>query len=146
MKQILNSIVVILVIFQILNSSPSKLFYYSEVQNIEISQRMAAYPPSLYRLANILEHRSESLLLYRLKSNFFSILNLNSLPFYLIPFLVIGIFHQFSKFKFSYFIIPLLLPLVVLTILGPSQPHANLSLYPFLTISCIYGIIAMVKK
>jgi hypothetical protein len=146
MTKIINRFIIIFVLLQLFSFYPKTLFYQSEVDRIEIRQRMQDYPPSLYRLANILEQRPESLLFYRLQNNFFNILNFSSIPFILIPLLIIGIFYQMKTKKFSYFVIPVFMPLTALTLLGPNQPHGNFCLYPFLIISIIYGIVALAKK
>lgn len=146
MTRVINIIVISLVALQIFLSPRQSLFFQSEVDRIEIRQRMLDYPPSLYRLANIFEQRPESLLFYRLQNNFFAILNPNSFPYILIPFLVIGLFYQIKTNKFSYFIIPLFLPLIILTLLGPNQPRDNFCLYPFLIVSIFYGLDRLAKK
>jgi len=51
------------------------VFSWSEVEKIEIKQRMDEYPPSMYRLANVLENRLKYL--YRFEKIFFSYLNFN---------------------------------------------------------------------
>jgi hypothetical protein len=144
--KLINLIVIILVGLQIYYSPHQSLFYQSEIDHIEIRQRMLDYPPFLYRLANILEQRPESLLFYRLQDNFFAILNLNLLPYILIPFFTIGLFYQIKIKPFIYFTILLFLPLITLTILGPNQPQGWFCLYPFLIVSVVYGLLRLVKK
>ena len=146
MSKVINILIILLVVLQVFFSPHQSLFFQSEVNRIEIRQRMHDYPPSLYRLANILEQRPESLLFYRLQNNFFNILDINSIPYILIPCIIIVIFYQIKVKNLMYFVIPVFIPLLTLTILGPDQPRGNFCLYPFLIISVIYGFIGLVKK
>ena len=75
----------------------------SEMETVHQIERMQAYPPQLYRLANILEKRPESIFFYKSKNSFFNFLdtskysrNPNNILIFLF-FVVVFIFYQ--KFR-----------------------------------------------
>lgn len=130
----------VLLTAQIAVSPKPSLFYQSEIDLVEIRERMADYPPKFYRLAHILEERKEVLLFNKIQKNFFEILDLKSIYFIFIPFLAIGFFNLIERKKFSLLIILLLLPLIVLSIIGINKVYGNFCLYPFFIISIFYGL------
>ena len=133
-------------VVQVWVSPKQSLFYQSEIDLIEQHQRMVDYPPQLYRLAHILEERSESRLFYRLQENFFSIFDFNSPIFYMLPIVVIGFFGFLKKQNYYLIFVSLIIPVVVLTFLGANQPYGSFCLYPFLFISLINGFDAIFSK
>ncbi len=72
-------------------------FSWSEIDKIEIKTRMDEYPPSMYRLANILENRFRYI--YRIKNIFFNYFDFNSVYYVLTPFVVISFFKLFETKK-----------------------------------------------
>lgn len=77
--------------------STSEFFIWSEVDKVEIQQRMDEYPPGLYRVANILENKMKYF--YRAKKIFFSYFDFNSGYYLLAPLVVICFFEIFDKRK-----------------------------------------------
>lgn len=146
MKYLLCGLVIVLVVLQIFVVPKKSILYQSEIDLIEQQQRMNEYPPRFYRLANILEKRPESRLVYKLENNFFAIFEVKPIFLVLIPLLVLGFFNLIKKHEYIFLLIILGLPILVLTILGQNQKWGNFSLYPFLIICTIYGLVAMVKK
>jgi hypothetical protein len=47
----------------------------NEMEGIHQIERMHAYPPKFYRLANILEKRPESVFIYKTENSFFNIID-----------------------------------------------------------------------
>jgi len=72
-----------------------KFLGWSEVEQIEIKQRMDEYPHQYYRLANILENRARYF--YRAEKIFFNFLDFNSVFYILTPIVVIGLFKLIDK-------------------------------------------------
>ena len=60
----------------------------TEIEQIEMQQRMNDYPPSFARLSNILEARPEARMIYKIENNFFSLFK-NPLSPIFIVFLII---------------------------------------------------------
>lgn len=143
---ILVPLMLVLLIFQILSSENKALNYQSEIDLINLRQRMNDYPPRYYRLANLIEQRSESQLFYKLQDNFFTILDTRTLPAVFVPFVYFGFFRLIKNRLYYFLFLTLILPVVALTLLGPNQPLGNFSLYPFLSISIVYALFPIFKK
>ncbi len=137
---------ILLIGFQILLTPRVPLFSQPKIAAIEEQRRMNDYPPYLYRLAHIIEGRPESRILRQIKHNFFLIFDLSHPIDYALIFTLIGVFELIKTRSFGVMGISLLLPIIVLTILGPDQPRGNFCLYPFMALSTYYGVVAVVKK
>lgn len=80
-------------------SVPKQNFFsWSEVEMIEIKQRMNEYPPAMYRLANVLENRLKYL--YRLQKIIFNYFDFNSSYYIFSPVVIICLFKLIEKRKF----------------------------------------------
>ena len=145
-KLFFSILAIVLSIIQLVNSNSRPFLYQSEIALVEQKQRMNEYPPRFYRVAHILEERVESRVLYKLQKNFFTALDIREVPFILVPLIFIGFFQLIQKKESKLLLFTLVVPLIVLTYLGPDQRIGNYCIYPFVILSSIYGIIPIFKK
>ena len=127
--------------------SGTRMQYGTELQmeRVRRIQRMNDYPPSLYRLANILEARRENVWLSKIKSNFFMIFDFRE-PWSLILVVpILGFFGLTTRKEYLFLWMVLGIPVLVLTIIGP-QKVGSYCLYPFLFICTLYAVLGLVKK
>jgi len=145
-KLFFSILAIVLSVIQLINSNSRPFLYQSEIALVEQKQRMNEYPPRFYRVAHILEERVESRVLYKLQKNFFTALDIREVPFILVPLIFIGFFQLIQKKESKLLLFTLVVPLIVLTYLGPDQRIGNYCIYPFVILSSIYGIIPIFKK
>ncbi|KKQ26391.1 MAG: hypothetical protein US62_C0022G0007 [Candidatus Woesebacteria bacterium GW2011_GWA1_37_8] len=152
----------ILLIFQYKTSSINPLTFLNENEKIEQQERMRGYPRHFYRFANWLEQRKEALIFYKLQENFFEVMDPNlyffanhprervgvveyeKFPYIFLPFLVIGLL----SLKKSSFKILLLSssPLILLSLIGNSNPMGPFSLFPTLAAFIAVGLEPIFKN
>ena len=152
----------ILLIFQYKTSSINPLTFLNEIEKIEQQERMRGYPRHFYRFANWLEQRKEALIFYKLQENFFEVMDPNlyffanhprervgiveyeKFPYIFLPFLVIGLL----SFKKSGLITLLLSvsPLMLLSLIGNSNPVGAFSLFPALAAFIAVGLEPVFKN
>ncbi len=134
-----------LCILQFSQSKNRNLLGQTNIEIIEQIQRMNDYPPKFYRMANILENRPESRLSYKLQKNFFSSLDINQVPFFLLPFLFIGSMHFISKKQAKLIYLLLVFPVITITLIGTAPNVPNYCLYPFIIYSSLNGLLVLLK-
>jgi len=139
-------LVIFLSVRQIFRSNYHSLTYQSEIELVEMRQRMIDYPPRYYRLAHIIEERPESRIFFKLQSKFFNVIDLKSLPFFITPLVILGLFKIIEDKHHAFLAITLLIPIVFSLLFGPENISNNYSLYPFIFLSSIYGLASLIKK
>lgn len=145
-----------LMIFQYKTSSINPLHFLNENEKIEQRQRMNGYPRGLYRFANWLEQRKEALIFYKIEENFSEVIDPNlyfianhprervgvveyeKFPYILLPFFVIGIF-SINKSGLN-ILLSSISPLILLSLIGNSNPIGPFSLFPFLVAYTASGL------
>lgn len=146
MRFLIYIIISVLVSIQVVVSPNKSILSQSELELVEQQKRMNDYPSQYFRLANILEQRKESRLIYKLEDNFFKIFKVDSIWNVLIPVSLIGFFWLIRRKEYLLLLIGLGLPVIVLTILGQNQKWGSFCLYPFLIISVYYGVAKIFKR
>ncbi|MDD4938399.1 MAG: hypothetical protein PHX34_05350 [Candidatus Shapirobacteria bacterium] len=146
MKYLLLPLVLILIVIQVVLAQNIGLLKQSEVELIDQQQRMNEYPPRFYRLANILEKRPESRLIYVLQDNFFSVFVFRPIFMLFVPLIMIGFFYLLKEKYYWILGVGLFLPLLVITVIGSNNRYGNFCLYPFLLISFFYGLASIFRK
>lgn len=120
------------------------------MEKINQLRRMNEYPPSAYRLANLIEARPEAVVYFKLERNFLNIFDLPKLftvyltPI-LLPFFLVGLF-ELVKIHPKQILLIASLPVVLLTLIGHENTKGPISLYPIILTAAGYGMIVMVKK
>ncbi|MDD3998953.1 MAG: hypothetical protein PHR98_02545 [Candidatus Shapirobacteria bacterium] len=136
-------------LIQYFTTKPTKLLEHTEIETVEQIYRMHQYPPYAYRLANIIEARSEFRIFFKLEKNFISSFDIsnffNSYRIFLLPIFLIGYFEIIKKYPketlfFSF------LPIVLLTIIGHQNLYGPISLYPIMLLSIIIGLLKLANK
>ena len=155
-------LVLLLVTLQHKTSSINSLVFLNENEEIHQRQRMRGYPPGLYRFANWFEQRKEALVYYKMEENFSEVADPNlyffanhprerigvveyeKFPYILLPFFVLGLlWTKKSGLK------TLLLstsPVILLSLIGNSNPAGPFSLFPFLATHIAIGLDPVFKN
>jgi len=145
-KLVFSILAVILSIVQLGKSNGKPFLYQSEIETVEQKQRMNDYPSQFYRAAHIIEERPESRIFFKLQKNFFTALDIREVPVFLVPLVLIGFFELIRKKEWKLLLFILVIPLLVLTYVGPDQIVGNYCIYPFIILATAYGIVPIFKK
>ncbi|MFZ2153373.1 MAG: hypothetical protein WAV41_05000 [Microgenomates group bacterium] len=132
----------LLLFFQIRTTRISSVYQFSGFDFYLHQQQLDSYPPRLARLANIVENKFETPLVYRLRQNLFNSLDFSIffknyfLTILFIPF-IIGLIH-FVKCPKRLPITLFILSILTLTFIGTNGQYGPITILPFL----IYLIIS----
>lgn len=137
----------VLSMFQYETSSINSLTFLNENEKTEQRQKMTGYPRSLFRFANWLEQRKEALVFYKIEENFSEVIDPNlyffanhprervgvseseKFPYILLPFLVLGLL-SIKKEDLKILLLSFS-PIVLISLIGNSNPAGPFSLFPF---------------
>lgn len=135
-------------IFQYQTTKPTNYRELSEMEKIAQLRRMNEYPPSAYRLANLIEARPEAVVYFKLEKNFLAIFDLPLLfttylnPL-LLPFFLLG-FFELIKIHPKQILFISSLPVVLLTLIGHENSRGPFSLFPIIYACAIFGLIRLI--
>ena len=150
--------------FQIQTTNKTSLTAISNDDRRVIDMRLRAYPSKLLRLGYWLEERKESIIFYRVATNFFENMDPNlyffsnhprqrvgikefeKFPYVLLPFFLLGIFNWISKKNKLFWLISFLVPITILSIIGNKNNLGPFSLFPFLVVSIYEGFKKLRSK
>jgi len=142
-------LMLVLLFFQYRTTKPTDFRNLSEMEKIAQQRRMNEYPPSAYRLANLIEARPEAVTYFKLEKNFLDIFDLPLLftkyisPV-LLPLFLFGLFEAI-KARPKPVLLLTLLPISLLTIIGHDNPHGPFSLFPIIYAASGYGMIILIR-
>lgn len=137
-------------IFQYQTTKPTNYRVLSEMEKIAQLRRMNEYPPSAYRLANLIEARPESVVYFKLEHNFLKVFDLETIftkyiPSLFLPLFIIGLFEAIkNRPKLILFISSL--PVMLLTLIGHENTKGPVSLFPFIYTSAALGLIRLISE
>jgi hypothetical protein len=139
-----------LLIFQYRSTKSTNFTKLTEIEKIEQLDRMNQYPPSTYRIANLVESRSESVIFFKLETNFINTFDLLLIfskyinIFFLLLFFI-GFFEaiKLDPKKIIFFT---LIPIILLTIIGHNNLNGPFCLFPMIYSSIVFGLINIFKK
>lgn len=137
-----------LLIFQYQTTKPTNYRELSEMERIAQLRRMNEYPPSAYRLANLIEARPEAVVYFKLEKNFLDIFDLPKLftvyltPI-LLPFFLVGLF-ELIKIHPKQILLIASLPVVLLTLIGHENTKGPISLFPVIFACAVFGFIRLI--
>lgn len=127
---------ILLFIFQIYSTRIQSNLEFSGYQNFLHQQNLDSYPPSLFRIGNIVENKIESPLFYRFRQNIFNCFDfVNYFKNYFITILFIPfIFGLIKLIKSSNktFLNLLIISIVLLAFIGTDGKYGPLLLLPFI--------------
>ena len=129
-------IYLLIFIKQISTTNISAVYETSGYEKYLHQQYLDSYPPKLYRIANIIENRLDSLLIFKLKQNFYNSLDLIDyfinyfLTFLFIPFLI-GLIKYLQK-PIQLFTILFFTSISLLTLFGTKGTYGPIILLPFI--------------
>ena len=163
-KAITSIIFALLILVQVFTTQINPLGHLNQVEYQVNLSRLNAYPQvsfnflnkkSFIPIAHWFEGRGESIAFFQLERNFFETLDpniyffaghprergvvgeFNKFPFITLPFFIWGIVPiKNRKFALTYF----LLPILILSLIGHSNPFGPTILFPAITISTSQGI------
>jgi len=168
-QKVENLLIVFLLILFISQFKNTKIFpltYLNEQERVIQLQRLNEHPPVKLSLgskiiwiptAHWLEGRREILIIYRIQENLKNVLSPNlyffanhpnervgikeydKFPYILFPFFVIGLLNLKFRKNISLGIL-FLAPIILVAILGDKVDTEPVSLFPFMTITCVNGI------
>ena len=144
-KKLCLGLALVLCVVQIVISPKRNWWTLTETERATQIDRMHDYPPSLYRIAHLIEQRPESILVNKVQKNFFDIYVFEGNLFWLYPVILVGILVLVEKRDWLSLILGMGTPLLVLTALGPDQPVKYLCLLPFIVLSMVNGIAKVAK-
>jgi hypothetical protein len=125
-----------LCIFQISTTRIRSVFEFSGYDQYLHQQQLNAYPPTLYRIANIIENKVETDQTYRFRQNFFNCFDLVNyfknyfLTILFIP-LVFGLIKSINH-PHKLFIILYSISVLLLTFIGTEGKYGPVILLPFI--------------
>ena len=123
----------------------------SEMERIEQIRRMNEYPPSAYRLANLLEARREFIVYFKLERNFVDIFDLPALfgqdvrRLILLPLFLFGLFEAIRRYPGRALLL-LILPVVLLTVIGHQSLRGPIGLLTVIYAFSLFGLIKLFEK
>jgi|CXWL01.1.fsa_nt_gi hypothetical protein len=138
----------VLMFFQYKTTKPTNFSQLTEMEKINQLRRMNEYPPSFYRLANLIEARPEAIIYFKLERNFLDIFDLPKLfTVYLtpiiFPFFLIGLFELIKIYPKQILVIASL-PVVLLTLIGHENTKGPFSLLPIIYGCAVFGLIRLI--
>lgn len=147
---------IILTFFQFRTSTIDSLTYLNEREKVEQRQKMTGYPRHFFKFANWLEQRKEAVMFYKIEKNFFEVVDPNlyffanhprerigiveyeKFPYIFLPFFIAGIL-LIKKSDINILVVSLS-PLVLLSLIGSSNPIGPFSLFPALAAYTASGL------
>jgi len=127
---------ILLFIFQITSTRVATNFEFSGYQNFVHQQQLDSYPPSLFRIGNVIENKIASTQLSRFQQNLFNSLDFVNyfknyyLSLLFIPF-VLGVIKLIKK-QNQLFTKLLFTSIVLLTVISPDGKYGPVLLLPFI--------------
>lgn len=131
------------------------------------NQRMQSYPPLYFdtgvkviwlKPAHWIEENKSAIAISRIENNLFETLDLNryffggyprnkssdyeKLPFVLIPFFIAGVIKLLKSKSFTQLLCLFIAPLLLISVIGTNSNLGSFSLFPFLMLSTLQGIIS----
>lgn len=139
-----------LLFFQYRSTTPTNFSQLTETEKIAQLRRMNEYPPSAYRLANLIEARRESVVYFKLEKNFIDIFDLLALftvyfPPLLLPFFLLGYFEAVRIYPKQILGLTAL-PVGLMTAIGHQYAKGPISLFPIIIGASIYGMMIFIKR
>lgn len=140
---------IVLLAFQYRTTRLTNFGQLTEIEKIAQLRRMNEYPPSAYRLANLIEARPEAVSYFKLEKNFLDIFDLPLLfttylnPL-LVPFFMLGFFEAI-KARPKPVLFLAALPVALLTVIGHNNPNGPLVLFPVIYAGAAFGVMFLVK-
>lgn len=155
---------ILLIFAQWQTSYKTPITYLNENEKLIQQTRLRAYPPLFYKIpvANWLEQRKEAIFFYKLEENFseaidpnlyffanhprerIGVVEFEKFPYILLPVFILGLFSLQKKDGNN--ILLGLSPLVLISIVGNSNPAGPFALFPFFAVTISRGLEHLLAK
>lgn len=153
----------ILLFFQLRTTLVQNLTYLDNDQQRLQQERLRQYPPQFLRIGYWFEGRNESIAFFRVRENFFEVLDPNlyffanhprqrvgvkefeKFPYLLLPLFIYGIFKLSRRKTNKFFYSSFFLSVFLISFIGNNNPLSSFSLFPFFTVSIFRGAEELYK-
>ena len=127
--------------FQLTTTNVVENYKITDAQIAQQIKRLNSYPRNLTKLGYILESKQEVIYFYKVRENFFNLLDITqyfpeNFSYLAIPFLLTGL-YIFAKKHHRLLVVGGIFVILVFTVIGSLAKYGSFLLFPYLTF-CIY--------